>query len=465
MSTITISVGQCGNQLSNKLIDYLKCNRTAQSSFLFEHFDNKFHFVNLDSESKVISKLLNDHKHDLRLENLINTKCGRGSNWASGYSGLQKDGALKIIEQSLEAIRRESERCDFLLNFNIMHSLSGGTGSGCGSKLIEQLRDEFGWKKNIFTQSVAPFSDGELPLQHYNNLLCLSHLHEYADGIFLYQNDDIFSIVEKMMNSNDSKPSTYSKTASSTNKSNKLSNDHSSISIEEMNSYIINCLLSTIYPVDSISLKEQSIGMELFELQRFLCPNPNLKIIELYTLSSPSSPSSYARANETSNKLSQLLKQLFHYIPKRDLNEKLYVSLNSLFVSRGNQDLKEYNSQIIMSQMCQEFETIKKTLNPVPWNPFTIDFWSSKHSINQPGTAQIFSASKSQQLTTNSITIATNRNKCVNYLQDVLDKSLEKFQIKAYLHWYHKFNIMDDHFHDSFQSIQSIIESYDQMTK
>lgn len=80
-----------------------------------------------------------------------------------------------------------------------MHSLSGGTGSGCGSKLLEELRNEFGAKKYIFTQSVAPFSSGELPLQHYNNLLCLSHLHEFSDAILLFQNDDVLELIEKTM--------------------------------------------------------------------------------------------------------------------------------------------------------------------------------------------------------------------------------------------------------------------------
>ena len=157
MSTIFVGVGQCGNQLSSVLLDYFISNQTPQNSYLFNHFDGKFHFVNLDSEAKVINKLLGQHKSNLREENLINTKCGRGSNWASGYTGLEKDGALKIINNSLEAIRRESEKCDLLLNFNVMHSLSGGTGSGCGSRLIEQLREEYGYKKYIFTQSILQF--------------------------------------------------------------------------------------------------------------------------------------------------------------------------------------------------------------------------------------------------------------------------------------------------------------------
>jgi hypothetical protein len=128
MSSIFISVGQCGNQLAGTLLDYLLLNKTNQTSFLFNYYDQKFRFVSLDSEVKVISALYEEHRQSLRMENAINTKCGRGSNWASGYTGLEKDGAMRIIEESLEAIRTEAERCDFLLNFNLLHSLSGGTG-------------------------------------------------------------------------------------------------------------------------------------------------------------------------------------------------------------------------------------------------------------------------------------------------------------------------------------------------
>jgi hypothetical protein len=128
MSSIFVSIGQCGNQLSDTLIEYLLANKTSQTSYLYNYNDEKFRFVNLDSEAKVIRNLWHKRRGYLRRENLINTKCGRGSNWASGYRGLEKDGAHKIIEHSLEAIRNEAEKCDFLMNFNILHSLSGGTG-------------------------------------------------------------------------------------------------------------------------------------------------------------------------------------------------------------------------------------------------------------------------------------------------------------------------------------------------
>lgn len=110
MSTLFVSVGQCGNQLANSFIDYAVQNKTKQTSFLYNHFDDKFHFINLDSEVKVINSLLTKHNRELRTENLLNTKCGRGSNWASGYTGLEKDGDSNFIKSSLEAIRQENNK-------------------------------------------------------------------------------------------------------------------------------------------------------------------------------------------------------------------------------------------------------------------------------------------------------------------------------------------------------------------
>jgi hypothetical protein len=261
------------------------------------------------------------------LENMINTKCGRGSNWSSGYSGLPKDGASQLMDLSLEAIRREAERCDFLLTFNMMHSLSGGTGSGCTSRLIESLRDEYGSKVFICTQSVAPFKSGELPLQHYNNLLCLSHLNEYADCIGLFQNDDIMKLIETI------RPSNTATTSSGLN-SNVIMKQNKTISIDQMNEYIINCIFSTIHPVDSVSEFKQSIGIELLEMQRFLCPNPSLKLIEIYSLNK-SHMKNIVATNDA------LLKKLLSVLPKYNLNltkTEHYATMNGLFIVRGKND-------------------------------------------------------------------------------------------------------------------------------
>lgn len=449
MSSIFVSVGQCGNQLASTLLDYLILNKTPQTSYLFDHFDNKFHFVNLDSECKVINNLLNAHGSRLRHENVVNTRCGRGSNWASGYTGLEKDNATKLINSSLDAVRRELERCDFLLSFYMFHSLSGGTGGGCGSKLVELIRDEYGYKKYMFTQSVAPFSSGEMPLQHYNNLLCVSHLNDYVDSICLHQNDDIMSIIEKISNNKTSTKNTL-------NPLNKLANETNehTVSIYDMNKYIIKSFLSVMYPVESVSFKSQSIGMEYLEMNRFLCSNPSLKLIEIYNMTSHSK-SETTRTITTSNgsKWNPHLKTFLSMVPRynKSLNEP-FVSLNSLFIARG----QDSSSSVLW----QDYDIIKKSLNPVDWNPFTVDFWSSKYMISNESTAT--NKNKAPQ---SSLTLATNRNKCVDYLRDVVNKATLKYSAKAYLHWYEKYNIKEDEFKIAFDNVRNIIDSYEMMTK
>jgi tubulin gamma len=55
----------------------------------------------------------------------------------------------------MDMIDREADGSDGLEGFVLCHSIAGGTGSGMGSYLIEQLNDHFP-KKLIQTYSVFP---------------------------------------------------------------------------------------------------------------------------------------------------------------------------------------------------------------------------------------------------------------------------------------------------------------------
>lgn len=117
---------------------------------------------------------------------------------------------------------------------------------------------------------------------------------------------------------------------------NKLEAGPSSISLTDMNGYIIKCLLGTVYPVQSVSLKEQSTGMEFLELQRMLCSNPLMKIVEVYNVNGMETLAPAQTANRLNNassarngeiKSNPLLKSLVEIIPKYDK------SLSRQFVS------------------------------------------------------------------------------------------------------------------------------------
>jgi hypothetical protein len=63
----------------------------------------------------------------------------------------------------MEALRKEAELADYFLGTVMVHSLAGGTGSGLGSRLLEEYRDQFG-KSYLMTVSIWPSMAGETPL-------------------------------------------------------------------------------------------------------------------------------------------------------------------------------------------------------------------------------------------------------------------------------------------------------------
>ena len=57
----------------------------------------------------------------------------------------------------------------------VLHSLTGGTGSGLGSHLVESIRDAYPLA-HVMSVAIAPHISGDSPLQHYNSLLSLATL-------------------------------------------------------------------------------------------------------------------------------------------------------------------------------------------------------------------------------------------------------------------------------------------------
>jgi len=114
-------------------------------------------WVFADSEPKAVRALLQPAAADAALPWLTVPGCvvwddaGRGNNWAWGYSGrglgLGARGEA-LAPRALAAVRRQAEACGAGLasgggSVVVLHSLGGGTGSGLGSRLLEELRDEF----------------------------------------------------------------------------------------------------------------------------------------------------------------------------------------------------------------------------------------------------------------------------------------------------------------------------------
>ena len=81
MGRTFILVGQFGNQLGFKLIKTLGAKvRSRQYDY-----DNKDHFILVDTEEKVIKNLIMKAGESILKDNCIFEKIGRGANWSMGY--------------------------------------------------------------------------------------------------------------------------------------------------------------------------------------------------------------------------------------------------------------------------------------------------------------------------------------------------------------------------------------------
>lgn len=94
----------------------------------------------------------------------------------------------EFLDASLELIRLELEKIDRSPILLFSSSLAGGTGSGLGTHITEACEEAF--PDVIRTNLViSPYNFGEVVVQYYNSLLCLSSLSSSSNGIFLFENE------------------------------------------------------------------------------------------------------------------------------------------------------------------------------------------------------------------------------------------------------------------------------------
>ncbi|RXG70597.1 Tubulin alpha-8 chain, partial [Armadillidium vulgare] len=77
--------------------------------------------------------------------NLITGKEDAANNYARGHYTVGKEQKNVVVE----AIRKQQEMCSGLQGFLIFHSFGGGTGSGFGSLLLEELSVEYPKKSKL----------------------------------------------------------------------------------------------------------------------------------------------------------------------------------------------------------------------------------------------------------------------------------------------------------------------------
>lgn len=203
---ITLQVGQCGNQIGMEFWKLLCAEHGISETgvlqenaltgddrkdvFFYQADDE--HYVPrallIDLEPRVINTIKTSDYADLyNPENIFISKDGggAGNNWAKGFSAAER-----VQEEIFDMIDREADGSDSLEGFVMIHSIAGGTGSGMGSYLLENINDRYP-KKLTQTYSVFPLLSTEtsdVVVQPYNSVLTLKRLALNADCVVVLDN-------------------------------------------------------------------------------------------------------------------------------------------------------------------------------------------------------------------------------------------------------------------------------------
>ncbi|XP_078396990.1 tubulin delta chain-like [Cetorhinus maximus] len=419
MSSIWLQIGQCGNQIGQewwKLIANERAPNSAVDRYPFYTYDGKLSALCVDSEPKVVRRLLQEVKTgSFRESNVLIGLRGRGNNWAFGYHGLRTEEENSLLHRTMDSFRKEVEQRDSYSGVILLHSLSGGTGSGLSARLCESIREDFPMGY-ILSVTVTPHQTGESPLQHFNSLLCLSWLQRYADGVLLFHNDDVLRSIQALCGK----------------KIEHISALQPQISLYDMNTRIASCLAGLMYPVSSLRTRSGvSIGLEPWELLRSVCPVPTTKF--LYT----------SQMNKRGNaSWDSMLSSIVRTLPRHSSTGNIHQSTAVLAVARGNgADTFNCSLRPIMMKMKQGYGCVS-------WNPHPLDYWTDPWNI-----VDLTSPSR-------SLTICANHSSVSDFMQHVLEKARTMYDAHAYLHWYWKHGCEEGDFLQAFEILDSVVKEY-----
>eukprot|EP00041_Stephanoeca_diplocostata_P019620 m.426201 g.426201 ORF g.426201 m.426201 type:complete len:497 (+) comp21353_c0_seq5:613-2103(+) len=493
MSVITIQVGQAGNQIGQEFLDLVSRDALSGEDLatVDQHFrsaprsrthlakDNSEYAgeqyiaraVLVDMESKAVSKVMRAAKQSCRwsynTEGVYAGTRGAGNNWARGYV----DDGKKAVPKILDMVRREAELCDTVAGFVLPMSVAGGTGSGVGTLLTQQLRDEYP-RDTIMNQVVWPFSAGEVIVQNYNAMLSLSRVYRASDAVVLFENDSMNEICARI--------------GCMSGRSRGIAKVN--VSLDAINSEIARHMagmLSSARAVETSSPQQLPPSSDvagrhldgnagsategsfrwlkrptgLREIAGSLCSHPDYKLLTVRCL--PQMPDAHkAFSNYTWPRLVKTLRQMqvavwpceegvnwqakprpvghdvHHPEGGAALSDANNRAISNLLVLRGR-DSNKYNADIVTQFNDATLYT--------RWYPQPLKMWVSPHTLDQhPMTA----------------TLVSNSRCMWKPLDHVTKKAWRMYQSRAFLHQYTSYGIGEDEFIDSFVQMEQVIKNY-----
>lgn len=476
MATLFLHVGQAGNEVGSALWS-LAAREQPPRRWLFDE-RGAARCVLVDTEPKVVRGTVRAlgagrvHPRCALVE-----QSGRGNNWAMGYHGSGDSGSRSardgstggIAAAALEALRWQWERCDWCGGLVMTASVGGGTGSGLGSLLLEEVRDAYP-THYLTAAALCPFAAGELPLGHYNATLALSYMQEHADATVLFDNTALLKQVTAAA-------------ASASMTASHSSRPPARLCMRQLDAYVARCLAGLTFPTDGANGRRP---FDPGDLVATTCPMPTLKCLSLHAAPTPaltaadgpgkqlaghslSSAQSVAAAAAGSAALlkpglagggvnggggaarplppwDSLVGDVVSRVSRYDLLDRPALTLASQVIARGiGSDPPPFQHDDRSQQR------LTQLLGASPCTPHPID-WKLSQS-----TATALPGSGAQR----TLTLASNRSTAGPQLEQILTRARLQLLGRAYVHHYEKYGVGADFIEQRAELVQQVVDDYE----
>eukprot|EP01006_Ploeotia_vitrea_P055242 TRINITY_DN67975_c1_g3_i2.p1 TRINITY_DN67975_c1_g3~~TRINITY_DN67975_c1_g3_i2.p1 ORF type:complete len:465 (+),score=257.19 TRINITY_DN67975_c1_g3_i2:227-1621(+) len=225
-SIISIHVGQAGVQLGNACWELFclehgidkdglcSAAAVAQSAastaskaavhedgchvFFSEGYNGKHtpRSVMVDLEPTVVDEVrYGEYRRLFHPNSLISGKEDAASNFARGRYTVGKE----MIDVVLDKIRRQADAAEALQGFMIYHSVGGGTGSGLGTLLLEQLSAEYGKLSKLGVTVYPAPRIATSVVEPYNSVLATQSMLEHTDVSIMLDNEALYGVSENTL--------------------------------------------------------------------------------------------------------------------------------------------------------------------------------------------------------------------------------------------------------------------------
>jgi tubulin alpha len=208
---ISLHIGQAGIQAGNSLWELyclehgLRLDGTPDvagsidSTTIFSVNKSGKHIprsVFVDLEPAVIDEVRNGpYRHLFHPNSMISGKEDAANNYARGRYTIGRE----MLDVTMEAIRKQTEKCGGLQGFFLFHSVGGGTGSGFGALLLDRLSVEYGKKPKLdFCIYPSPRISTSV-VEPYNSILSTHSLLEHTDVSFILDNEALYRVCQNSL--------------------------------------------------------------------------------------------------------------------------------------------------------------------------------------------------------------------------------------------------------------------------